>query len=133
MSKRASGGARATQRKHDERATRRRRAKWNEKSWLAKYSALEQPPAVLEEAHEWIGRVALLMMAEAMTDPGPTAEARREQIIRALGQISKVLQPAVLSEKLRQYKRVLAELKKKHAASVGTGADGRARPGAALS
>lgn len=128
-----SGGARAVEKKHEEREARRRRGRFDEKAWRKRYEALPMP-AALEDRFEWAANVAALAIAEAAADPGPPPEQRREQIVRAVAQLAKVLPSAELAAKLRRYKTAMEELKKpRHGASVDPRADGGTRPPATLS
>lgn len=108
---RASGGSRAVKAKHDERDARRRRGKFSEKEWRAR--AIEHlgdvPIHDLEKLHEWTARAVALAMAEAIADPGPPLEQRREQIGRLAAQLSKAIEPAKLSERLERLEKALKE------------------------
>jgi hypothetical protein len=129
-----SGGARAVEKKHEERDARRRRGRWNEQAWREKYARLGPFPAELEGRFSWAAEFAALALVEAASDPGPPPEQRREQIIRGVAQLAKVLPAAELALKLRRYKSALAELKKpRHGQSVDPRADGGPRPSTPLS
>jgi hypothetical protein len=161
MPSKKSGGARATKKKHSERDARRRRAapaaptpasaapesaedeirdagtertraRWNEKEWLERYAALRLPPKDPDAAHEWLGKISQLLVAEAGSDPGPPPEQRREQMGRLIGVAVKAAEPAKLSAKLALYEKALQELRA-NAASVHSGAHGRARSSTPLS
>lgn len=134
MPSKKSGGKRAVQKKHDERDARRRRHKFSEKAWREKALALGPFPADPEKRFAWAAEMAAQAIVEAANDPGPPPEQRREQIIRGVAQLAKVLPSAELAVKLRQYTRALAELKKqKNGASVDPRSDGGPRPPASLS
>jgi hypothetical protein len=129
-----SGGKRAVEAKHAERDARRRRGKFAEKAWREKYSKLGPFPKEPEDRFTWAQEFAVLALIEAAADPGPPPEQRREQIIRGVAQLAKVMPAAELAMKLRRYEKAIAELKKpKHGAQVDPRAHGGTRPPASLS
>jgi hypothetical protein len=126
MPSKRSGGKRAVEKKHAERDARRRRHKFNEKAWRQKYEALGPPPTNAAAKFEWAAELASLAIHEAASDPGLPPEQRREQIIRGVAQLAKVLPSAELGADLRRFKKALDDLKKpKHGAQVDQGASRR--------
>lgn len=119
-----SGGKRAVEKKHAERDARRRRGKFKETEWRAKYAAHGPPPKLSAEKFEWAAELASLAIYEAASDPGLPPEQRREQIIRGVAQLAKVLPSAELAADLRRFKKAHDDLKKpkQHGAQVDSGA-----------
>jgi len=96
-----SGGKRAVEKKHDERAARRRRGRWKEATWRARYAAAEAPTDP-RQAHEHVAKMVLIALEEAASDPGPPPEQRRDQIARIAAIFAKVNDPAELMAELRE-------------------------------
>lgn len=119
-----SGGKRAVEKKHAERDARRRRHKFNEKAWREKYTKLGPPPAEPAKMFTWAADLASLAIHEAASDPGLPPEQRREQIIRGVAQLAKVLPSAEIAADLRRFKAALDALKKpkQHGSQVDPGA-----------
>lgn len=134
MSKRKSGGARAVEKKHRERAAERKRAAsgdWRSE-WIAEVDALGAPPEIPERAHLWVARAALLVAKATLRDTAIPPEQMRRDAMKQLEQVSKILDPAKLSAEIDELERALEELRG-HAGNIETGEAGSPSPGASLS
>lgn len=133
MPSKKSGGKRAVEKKHRERAAARERAAGGRdagKVWLRKVSALGAPPKTAEKAHTWLGRAALLLVQATLKDVALPPEQMRRDAMRQIEQASKVLDPAKLSEQLEELERARQELV--NAREVQTGEDRQSSPGVDL-
>jgi hypothetical protein len=126
MPSKKSGGKRAVEKKHDERAARRRRGGFSEKAWLARYAKMGPAPAKEADKFVWAAELGSLAIEEAAADPGPPPEQRREQIIRGLAQLAKILPAAEIAADLRRFKAAVdaAKKPKPHGAQITPRAPG---------
>lgn len=142
--KRASGGKRAAEKKRRLREAARARVTvekkstkktgpvgWSKDDFVTKAKKLGLAPVgKAERGHTYIADVVLLAIQDAINDPGPEPEQRREQIGRLVAQAAKVMEPAKLSTKLAEFERALEELRS--ASPISQGEDGATRPFAPL-
>jgi hypothetical protein len=108
--KRPSGGARDVEAKHAEREAARGRPDAYARSWRRRYKALGRRPKEAEAAHVWLASVAVLNVEEAMLDPGPPPEQRREQVGRLVEKACKALDPAKLAARISRLEEALEEM-----------------------
>ena len=117
--KRPSGGARAVEAKHLERAAKR--GPEYEDEWKAAVADLGPAPDDPVKAFTWTAKVLAFALQSAISDAGLPPEQRREQAGRIAPQLIKALEPARLAAQLEKYERALEEL---NAAPVDAPADG---------
>lgn len=110
MAKRASGGKRAVEAKQREQDAARGRPELYARRWARKYKALGKRPKDPEQAHLWLASVACLAVEEAMLDPGPPPEQRREQVGRLVEKACKALDPAKLAARIGALEAALEKL-----------------------
>src|SRR4051812_23300645 len=126
MSKQASGGKRAVEKKHAERDAERTRAVHGENHrelWLAEVAELGAPPTDPNAAHEWLARASICIVRATLRDVAIPPEQMRRDAMRQIEQASKVLDPAKLAAQLDELERALDELRLQaargsHAANV---------------
>lgn len=100
--KRKSGGKRAVEAKHRARAAARRRDGSHAEAWVAAIDALGEPPSQPEMAHEWLGRVAVLIVKATIRDTAMPPEQMRRDAMKQIEQAQKAIGSAKLAAELRE-------------------------------
>lgn len=111
MPSKKSGGKRAVEKKHRERAASRKRAGGYEEQWLESLADLGAPPSEAEKAHAWLARAAVKIVNATIRDTAIPPEQMRRDAMKQIEQASKVLDPAKVSEQLEELERAVEELK----------------------
>lgn len=101
MPSKKSGGKRATEKKHREREAERNRSGCFREEWIAAVDALGEPSTDPNEAHEWLGSVAVLVVKFTIRDVALPPEQMRRDAMKQIEQAQKAIGSAKLAAELR--------------------------------